>query len=224
MFTISACSTPGSSGVCCAANCCVEPCLIADHRRLRMSRIGCAKGRLLEETRSIGRADTEHRRPAQHLGDQVRRSSRPGAGIEHLQVDRAGLSRIHRRRQLRAAVEGGRHRRSVHQQCAPEMNFWPVNTTVADPRLNDSGCGRSQNRNRIQYRDILGDGHCRVVDAGDRQLHDVVGRRHHRRRGVGDGSVLCSRPPFPLRVAAGHAVDRQSHRRCCWCRSRSARS
>ncbi len=53
VFRISACSTPGSISVCCAANCCVEPRLIADQSKVVDVAVGRAKGRLLQEARCI---------------------------------------------------------------------------------------------------------------------------------------------------------------------------
>ena len=92
LLSMSACSTAGSCGIAGILNCSFSHAWIADERKVMNVRVGRAECRLLKKARGIFRSNNRHRRCAIHLRDQIRRGCRPGARIQHLQIEIARLS------------------------------------------------------------------------------------------------------------------------------------
>ena len=170
-------------------------------------KVACSRNRA-----GVLRGHDGHRRRAVHKRDQIRRSCRAGAGIQHLQIEIAGLGRRYRLAVnwvplLNVVVTGD----PFTSTCAPLMKLWPVRTIVVErgPTLKRHRRSRIENRDRIQHRNVLVDRYRRVVNAGDGQLHDIAGRGHNQRRNIIDGSVGLGSRGSHLRIASGNPVHLQ---------------
>ncbi len=168
-----------------------------------------AEGGLVKEARGVLRTDEESGRRALHLGDEIGRGGGTGAGIEHLEVEVAGLREAEGRGQLSAAVKGGGDRGSVLKDLRAGDE---VQTLHDDGRLADvegHRRGRGQDRDGVQDGDVLREGDRWIIDADHGELYDIAGRGNHGGRGVGDGAVGIGDSRSDLRVTAGNAVDEE---------------
>ena len=75
------------------------------------------------------------------------------------------------------------------------------------PGIERHGRGRGENRDGIQDGDVLVDGYCGIVDAGDGELDDVAWSGNDGGSGVSDGAVGIGDRGAHRGVASGDAVD-----------------